>query len=43
MKKLNAIFLIVVFVVSMFICSCSASGGVSIGKQQNSNTVKSNK
>ncbi len=38
MKKLNAIFLVLIFAVSLFICSCSASGQVST-KQQN--TVKS--
>jgi len=39
MKKLNAMFLILVFAVSLFICSCSASGGVSVGKQQNAKSV----
>ncbi|MCX6168458.1 MAG: hypothetical protein NTX65_03895 [Ignavibacteriales bacterium] len=39
MKKLNAISLILIFIVSLFIYSCSASGGVSVGKQQNSKTV----
>jgi len=39
MKKLNVIFLVLIFAVSLFICSCSASGGVSVGKQQNAKTV----
>jgi hypothetical protein len=39
-KKLSAIFLIVIFSVSLLICSCSASGGISVGKQQNVKTVK---
>ncbi|MCX6175513.1 MAG: hypothetical protein NTZ27_12240 [Ignavibacteriales bacterium] len=43
MKKLNATFLILIFAVSLFICSCSASGGVSVGKQQNAKTVTLNK
>ncbi|MFA7229557.1 MAG: hypothetical protein WC061_11020 [Melioribacteraceae bacterium] len=43
MKKLNAIFLILIFAVSIFICSCSASGGVSVGKQQNAKTTNLNK
>jgi len=40
MKKLNAIFLILIFAVSLFVYSCSASGGISIGKQQSEKTVK---
>jgi hypothetical protein len=40
MKKLNAILLILIFAVSLFVCSCSASGGISVGKQQNTKTVK---
>ena len=39
MKKLSALFLVLIFAVSLFICSCSASGQVST-KQQNANTVK---
>jgi hypothetical protein len=39
-KKLNAIFLIVLFTLSLIVCSCSASGGISVGKQQNIKTVK---
>ncbi len=39
MKKLSAISLIVIFIVSLFVYSCSASGGVSVGKQQNSKTI----
>jgi hypothetical protein len=40
MKKFNAIFLIALFALSLFMCSCSASGGISVGKQQNAKTVK---
>jgi len=40
MKKLNVIFVIIVFAVSLLVCSCSASGKVAINKQQNENTVK---
>jgi hypothetical protein len=39
MRKLSAIFLVVIFAMSLLICSCSASGGVSIGKQQSTKTV----
>ncbi|MFA7418088.1 MAG: hypothetical protein WCZ90_00275 [Melioribacteraceae bacterium] len=37
MKKLNVIFLILIIGASTFLCSCSASGGISVGKQQTSN------
>ncbi|MHB8907134.1 MAG: hypothetical protein ACYC5R_13060 [Melioribacteraceae bacterium] len=40
MKKLNAIFLILIFGVSLLVCSCSASGQVSTNKQQNGKTVE---
>ncbi len=43
MKKLNAIFLILIFAASLIICSCSASGGISVGKQQNVKIVKLSK
>jgi len=39
-KKLNAIFLVVLFTLSLIVCSCSASGGISVGKEQNVKTVK---
>ncbi len=38
MKKLNALFLIAIFAVSLLVCSCSASGQVST-KQQNGKTA----
>jgi hypothetical protein len=40
MKRLSAIFLVVIFTMSLLICSCSASGGISVGKQQSAQTVK---
>ncbi len=43
MKKINAIFLILIFAISLIIYSCSASGGISVGKQQNTKTVKMSK
>jgi hypothetical protein len=43
MKKLNAIFLLLIFTASILMCSCSASGGVSVGKQQNTKAVILNK
>ena len=38
-KKFNAIFLILIFAVSLLAYSCSASGGISVGKQQNVKTT----
>ena len=43
MKKFNALFLILIFAVSLLIVSCSASGGVSVGKQQNAKTLNTSK
>ncbi|MCX6175512.1 MAG: hypothetical protein NTZ27_12235 [Ignavibacteriales bacterium] len=43
MKKLSAISLVLIFAVSLFICSCSASGQVSTNKQQNAKTVSVSK
>ena len=43
MKKLNVILSIVIFAISIFISSCTASGGVTISKQQNGNMIKSAK
>jgi len=40
MKKLNVIFVILIFAVSLLVSGCSASGKVAIDKQQNVNTVK---
>jgi hypothetical protein len=40
MKKLNVIFLVLAFAVSLFIYSCSASGKVSVNSQQNGKTVR---
>ncbi len=40
MKKLSAIFFILILAVSFFVYSCSASGGISIGKQQSEKIVK---
>ncbi len=43
MKKLNALFLILIFAVSLLVCSCSASGGITVGKQQSTKTVQLSK
>ncbi|MHB8853306.1 MAG: hypothetical protein ACYC6P_08140 [Ignavibacteriaceae bacterium] len=40
MKKLNVILSILIFAISIFIYSCTASGGITISKQQNEKTVK---
>jgi hypothetical protein len=39
-KKLNVVFLILIFAVSLIMYSCSASAGVTVGKQQSNQTVK---
>jgi hypothetical protein len=39
-KKLNALFLVLIFGVSLFMYSCSASGGVTVGKQQSKDVVR---
>ena len=43
MKKLNVILSILIFAISFFICSCTASGGITISKQQNEKMIKSTK
>lgn len=40
MKKLNVIFLVLVFAVSLIMYSCSASGKVSVDKQQSGKIVR---
>jgi len=39
-KKLNAVLLVLVFAVSLFMYSCSASGKVSVDKQQSGKVVR---
>jgi hypothetical protein len=43
MKKLNAIVLILGFMLSLVLFSCSASGGISVGKQQSVKSVQTAK
>ncbi|HUX61033.1 MAG TPA: hypothetical protein VMV32_06960 [Ignavibacteriaceae bacterium] len=43
MKKLNVILSILIFAISIFIYSCTASGGVTISKQQNGKMINSTK
>ena len=40
MKKLNVIFLVLVFALSLVMYSCSASGGVTVGKQQSKDVIR---
>jgi hypothetical protein len=40
MKKLNVIFLVLIFAVSLIMYSCSASGKVSVNSQHNGKTVR---
>jgi len=39
MKNLGAFSVILIFVISLFICSCTASGKVSVQKQQSRSTI----
>jgi hypothetical protein len=39
-KKLNVIFLVLVFALSLVMYSCSASGGVTVGKQQSKDVIR---
>jgi hypothetical protein len=38
MKKLSTISVLLIFVISLFICSCTASGKVTVQKQQTRST-----
>lgn len=40
MKKFNAIFLVLAFAASLFVYGCSASGKVSVDKQQSQKIIR---